>query len=36
MGLFNKIKNVLFEEEEIEDEVVSEPEVKETVKENNL
>lgn len=36
MGLFNKIKNVLFEEEEIEDEVVSEPEVKETVKEDNL
>ena len=36
MGLFNKIKNVLFEEEEIEDEVVSEPEVKEPVKESPL
>lgn len=36
MGLFNKIKNVLFEEEEIEDEVVSEPEVKEPVKESPI
>lgn len=28
MGLFNKIKNVLFEEEEVEEEVASTPEVK--------
>ena len=34
MGLFNKIKNVLFEEEEVEEEVTPEAEVAPTPKEN--